>query len=287
MLDQTLSIFTSRPKIQSHHFLIHNFIQEIKSLTHRLFIQAIRRPASVISGLIQPLLWLILFGALFQNVPLQLFHENYNYSQFLSCGILIFTCFTGSLNAGLPLVFDREFGFLNRLLVTPLTSRNTIILASIIFIVCITMLQNIVMLTCSLKSFHSYLNFHKLQIIIIINTLITIIISSLSLSLAFILPGHIEFIAFVFIINLPTLFASTALAPLYLMPYWLQMIAKFNILTYGIETLRFITKNNSYDTSIIQILNIHLKLQNIFILFIFLTFLSLIAMTHLVQQRLK
>ena len=74
MTTYTKSIFKSRKKIIFYSVSIENFIQEIIYLMSRLFTQAIRRPASIISGLIQPLLWLILFGSLFQNAPLNLFH---------------------------------------------------------------------------------------------------------------------------------------------------------------------------------------------------------------------
>lgn len=289
MTTSTNSIFKSRKKILFHSFFIENFIQETIFLINRLFIQAIRRPASIISGLIQPLLWLVLFGALFQNVPLNLFNFDHQYNQFLSCGILIFTCFTGSLNAGLPLVFDREFGFLNRLLVTPLTSRITIVIAMILFTVCITMLQNFVILICSLESFNNTLNLYKLQLITSVSFLITVIISSISLGLAFILPGHIEFLAFTFIINLPMLFASTALAPLYFMPYWLQIISKLNILTYAIETIRFITStvNDYYNSSIIDLFGFNLNLSNIFTILILINLLSTIMVTYLINNKLE
>ena len=96
------------------------FIQETLALTKRLFIQLQRRPSTLIAGIVQPLMWLILFGALFQNAPQGLFGEGLSYGKFLGAGVLVFTVFAGALNAGLPVMFDREFGFLNRLLVAPL-----------------------------------------------------------------------------------------------------------------------------------------------------------------------
>ena len=95
------------------------FFQETGAMTRRLFIQLQRRPSTLIAGVIQPVMWLILFGALFQNVPAGLFGESRNYGQFLGAGIIVFTAFGGALNAGLPVMFDREFGFLNRFLVAP------------------------------------------------------------------------------------------------------------------------------------------------------------------------
>ncbi|HAT14629.1 MAG TPA: transporter, partial [Microcoleaceae bacterium UBA11344] len=103
--------------------LLGDFIQETLALTKRLFIQLQRRPSTLIAGIIQPLMWLVLFGALFENAPAGLFGESQNYGQFLGAGVIVFTAFAGALNAGLPIMFDREFGFLNRLLVAPLASR--------------------------------------------------------------------------------------------------------------------------------------------------------------------
>ena len=117
------------------------FIQETTALTRRLFIQLQRRPTTLVAGVIQPLMWLILFGALFQNVPSGLFGESQNYGQFLGSGIIVFTAFAGALNAGLPVMFDREFGFLNRLLVAPLASRFSIVIASALFIATMSLVQ--------------------------------------------------------------------------------------------------------------------------------------------------
>ena len=100
--------------------LLGDFIQETLALTKRLFIQLQRRPSTLVAGIIQPLMWLVLFGALFENAPAGLFGESQNYGQFLGAGVIVFTAFAGALNAGLPIMFDREFGFLNRLLVAPL-----------------------------------------------------------------------------------------------------------------------------------------------------------------------
>lgn len=257
------SVFNTRKEIKFRRISLFDQSREITYLAARLFLQLIRRPSGFISGLIQPLLWLLLFGGLFHNIPLNSFGASSNYGPFLSCGIIVFTSFTGSLNAGLPLIFDREFGFLNRLLSSPLMSKYSIILSATIFIICITMAQNTIIIICSSKLFHFSLSYYEACLILSVLLLIACSISSLSLSLAFILPGHIEFIAIVIVVNLPMLFASTALAPIYFMPYWLQIITKFNLLTYGIEAIRFITFNyaESYRPYVIQLFNNKLLLS--------------------------
>ncbi|TAE54826.1 MAG: ABC transporter permease [Oscillatoriales cyanobacterium] len=129
------------PSADTSSSLLADFIQETLALTKRLFIQLQRRPSTLVAGIIQPLMWLVLFGALFKNAPAGLFGESQNYGQFLGAGVIVFTAFAGALNAGLPIMFDREFGFLNRLLVAPLASRFSIVLASAIFIVTLSFIQ--------------------------------------------------------------------------------------------------------------------------------------------------
>lgn len=251
---------------------IKNFFNEVFSLTKRLCIQIKRRPSTLVSGIIQPLLWLILFGALFQNAPVGLLTSNIQYNKFLSPGIIVFTAFNGSINAGLPLMFDREFGFLNRLLIAPLISRNSLLISSVIFIATITMLQTLIIITCSLIMFQSITNINSLFKIMIITLLITLSVASISICLAFLLPGHIEFLAFILIINLPTLFSSTALAPLSFMPYWLQIIASINPLTYAIEGIRYICLNSNLIK--IETVWLNLDLNGILLILLLLNIIS-------------
>jgi ABC-2 type transport system permease protein len=217
-----------------------DFVQETSALTRRLFIQLQRRPSTLAAGIIQPIMWLVLFGALFQNVPPGLFSGTQNYGQFLSAGVLVFTAFGGALNAGLPVMFDREFGFLNRLLVAPLASRFSIVLASAIFIATLSLVQTTVILAMSAFLGAGLPDPLGLGLVVSIVLLLVLGVTALSLGLAFSLPGHIELIAVIFVTNLPLLFASTALAPLSFMPTWLQVVASLNPLTYAIEPIRYI-----------------------------------------------
>ncbi len=216
------------------------FFQETLALTRRLFIQLQRRPSTLIAGVIQPLMWLILFGALFQNAPKGLFGESQNYAQFLGAGVIVFTAFAGALNAGLPVMFDREFGFLNRLLVAPLTSRFSIVLASAIFIITMSFVQTSAIIVAGAFLGAGLPGIPELGLIALMVFLLVLGVTGLSLGLAFALPGHIELIAVIFVTNLPLLFASTALAPLSFMPGWLQVVACLNPLSYAIEPIRYL-----------------------------------------------
>ncbi|WP_414578276.1 ABC transporter permease [Anabaena sp. CCY 9402-a] len=224
-------------------------VQETLALTRRLFIQLQRRPSSLLASIVQPVMWLVLFGALFQNAPKGLFGSTTNYGQFLAAGIIVFTAFAGALNAGLPVMFDREFGFLNRLLVAPLASRFSIVFASAIFIISQSLLQAAVIIGAAAFLGAGLPDAMGLSAIALIVFLLALGVTAISLGLAFALPGHIELIAVIFVTNLPLLFASTALAPLSFMPKWLQVIATLNPLSYAIEPIRYLYTHSTWGLS--------------------------------------
>ena len=212
--------------------------QETFALTKRLFIQLKRRPSTLVSGILQPIIWLFLFGALFSKAPEGFLPGVDSYGNFLGAGLIVFTAFSGALNSGLPLMFDREFGFLNRLLVAPLTSRLSIVLSSFFYITILSFVQSIVIMIVSYILGYGWPNLYGLGIVFTTLILLVLFVTSISLCLAFVLPGHIELIALIFVINLPLLFASTALAPISFMPNWLGWLASLNPLTFAIEPIR-------------------------------------------------
>ncbi len=256
-----------------------DFSQETLAMTKRLFIQLQRRPSTLMAGIIQPFMWLILFGALFYNAPQGLFGEDLNYAKFLSPGIIVFTAFSGALNAGLPVMFDREFGFLNRLLVAPLASRYSIVAASTLYIITLSIIQTAVIIGASAMLGAGLPSIAGLGAIALIVFLIVAGVTGLSLGLAFALPGHIELIAVIFVTNLPLLFASTALAPLSFMAGWLQVIASLNPLTYAIEPIRYIYLNGQWSLGSVVLETPWLDINFLTVLSLLVGFDALILLT--------
>ncbi|EAU74533.1 ABC transporter permease [Synechococcus sp. RS9916] len=226
----TSSVATSAPLAE--------LVQETTALTRRLFLQLQRRPSTLVAGVLQPLIWLVLFGALFSRAPEGLLPGGTSYGRFLGAGVIVFTAFSAALNAGLPVMFDREFGFLNRLLVAPLRSRSSIVLASVIYITSLSLVQSLAIMGTAALLGYGWPGLAGLGLVMLTLLLLVFAVTALSLGLAFALPGHIELIAVIFVANLPLLFASTALAPLSFMPPWLGWLAALNPLTFAIEPIR-------------------------------------------------
>jgi len=165
----------------------------------------------------------------------------------LGAGVIVFTAFGGALNAGVPVIFDREFGFLNRLLVAPLTSRFSIVLASSLFIVSVALLQTAAIVGADYVLGGGIPDVRGLAVVALIVGLLVLGFTALSLGLAFAMPGHQQLLAFIFLVNLPLIFSSTALAPLSFMPTWLRWVASLNPLTFAIEPIRHVYRTSTWS----------------------------------------
>ena len=273
-------------ELQQNNFAF--LFQETFALTKRLFIQLKRRPSTLFAGILQPIIWLFLFGALFSNAPKDFLPGVDSYGNFLGAGLIVFTAFSGALNSGLPLMFDREFGFLNRLLVAPLSSRLSIVLSSFFYITILSFVQSLVIMFISFLLGYGFPDIFGLGIVFTTLILLVLFVTSISLCLAFVLPGHIELIALIFVINLPLLFASTALAPISFMPNWLRWLASLNPLTFAIEPIRV-----AYDSKVnldLVALNApygELTCRNCISLLFVLTFISLVIIRPLLNKKLN
>ena len=272
-------------EIQQYNFLF--LYQETFALTKRLFIQLKRRPSTFFAGILQPIIWLFLFGALFANAPSDFLPGVDSYGNFLGAGLIVFTAFSGALNSGLPLMFDREFGFLNRLLVAPLTSRLSIVLSSFFYITLLSFVQSLAIMFISSLLGYGFPDLVGLGIVFLTLILLVLFVTSISLCLAFILPGHIELIALIFVVNLPLLFSSTALAPISFMPSWLGWIASFNPLTFAIEPIRIAYASNiDLDLVALHAPYGELTCRDCITFLFILTILSLIIIRPLLNKKL-
>jgi ABC-2 type transport system permease protein len=277
-----------QPQTKPPSLISPEFVQETLALTRRLFIQLQRRPTTLIAGIVQPLMWLLLFGALFKNVPQGMFGVSQSYGQFLSAGVIVFTAFSGALNAGLPVMFDREFGFLNRLLVAPLASRFSIVLASAIFITTLSLIQTAAIIGLSALLGAGLPNVLGLGIVVLIVLLLVLGVTALSLGLTFALPGHIELLAVIFVTNLPLLFASTALVPLAFMPTWLQIVASLNPLSFAIEPIRYVYLHSDWSLSsiVMEAPWGNLSLGMTLLLLVGFDAIALVSIQRLLQRKL-
>ena len=105
-----------------------------------------REKFSMLFTLVQPMLfWLIFFGNLFQRAADMQVTQAPNYISFLTAGVVVMTVLNNGLAGGVDLLFDKENGFLERLMSTPI-HRSSVILSRFIFVMTITSMQVLVIL---------------------------------------------------------------------------------------------------------------------------------------------
>ena len=104
-------------------------MQEVLALTNRWVKRLSREKFSMLFTLIQPMLfWLIFFGNLFQRAADVQVVQAPNYMSFLAAGVVVMTVLNNGLAGGVDLLFDKENGFLERLMATPI-KRSSVILS--------------------------------------------------------------------------------------------------------------------------------------------------------------
>ena len=86
-----------------------------------------RQPIWIAVTLVQPVIWLLLYGALFKSVvKIPGFHSR-SYIQFLAPGIVVMTALFSSGWSGMPVIDDIDKGIIDRFLVTPAVRRSLIL----------------------------------------------------------------------------------------------------------------------------------------------------------------
>jgi ABC-2 type transport system permease protein len=215
------------------------YLQEVGALTMRWVRRLSRERFSMLFTLVQPMLfWLIFFGNLFQRAADTQIVQAPNYISFLAAGVVVMTVLNNGLAGGVDLLFDKENGFLERLLSTPI-SRTSVIVSRFLFVMAITSLQVLVILgVASLFGVRPATGWPGVAVIVLIGLIFGIGLTAISMGLAFSVKSHGDFFSVLGFLSLPLIFLSSALVPLEAMPAWMRVLAFFNPMTWAIDAVR-------------------------------------------------
>ncbi len=221
----------------------------------------LRDRTRLVSSFVQPLLWLVIFGAGFGA---RFALPNLTYQQYIFPGIIGQTLLFTSMFMGISVIWDREFGFMKEILVAPI-SRFSIFLGKMLGDSTDAIIQGIIVFAFGLIlgiSFDPLTFLLSLPIML----LITIGLVSIGLTIASFIGSLESFGAIQTFINLPLFFLSGALFPLSGpgIPDWLHTAASFNPLTYGVDALRTVILGGSWAPMAFQPLYIDLLVVVVF-----------------------
>ncbi len=161
---------------------------------------------------------------------------------FMFPGIVGMTVLFTSFFSAMSIVWDREFGFLREILVAPI-SRTSIVVGKLLGGSTIAMFQGTIILLFSplLAIPITFVIFFK---VLAIMFLVAMTISAMGIILASIIKSMQAFQVITNFLLMPMFFLSGALFPLNSTVRWMNVVAKVNPLSYGIDAMRSVILNN-------------------------------------------
>jgi len=206
----------------------------VYALWKREMIRYFREKSRLLTSVFTPLLWIFVFGtSLGRNIT---FETTLSYQEFVYPGIIGMTILFGSIFYGTSLIWDRQFGFLKEILVSPV-SRLSIFLGKVLGGVTIALIQGIIVLLSGY-----FLGIQLTITSILLALLIMALISTIIVSAGLIIGSKMEsFDSFNMVMSflvLPMFLFSGALYPISNLPVWVTPILLIDPLTYGVDALR-------------------------------------------------
>lgn len=194
-------------------------------------------PTEILTRGLQPIFWLLIFGQAFGRV--RAFPTgDIPYQVFITPGILAQSMMFISIFFGISIIWERDLGLLQKLLVLPLPHSVFVVgkslsagFRSLTQVVMVMLLAIIIGIPL------------RLGLLPLIGVILTIVagamfFSSFSMVMASLLKTRERFMGFGQLFTMPFFFTSNALYPISIMPAWLQSLARINPLTYVVDLLR-------------------------------------------------
>jgi len=214
------------------------FLKDTWYLFVRLLRATLRMPVFVVISIVQPVLWVVLFGQLFRSVTTIPGFESGSYVQFLAPGISIMTALFGAAYSGMGLLGDIDRGVLDRMLATPV-SRVALIAARILHSAALVIVQaGIILVVACLLGARPHGGIPGVLVLFFAAFLLGAAFASFSNALALLARRQELVIAVMNFIVLPMTFLSSMIMSRNLMPGWIRGVSRFNPVNWAVTAAR-------------------------------------------------
>ena len=214
------------------------------AILKREVLRFFQQRSRLLSALVRPLLWLIVFAAGFRSalgVSIMPPYESYIlYQEYIVPGLCAMIILFNSMQTSLSMVYDREMGSMKILFMSPI-SKSFLLLCKLIAAACLSLLQVVIFLLLA--------NVVDVEIPGwgFIYAIPSVFLSAFFLgALGLILSNFIKqlenFAGVMNFVIFPMFFLSSALYPLWKIQessLWLYWICQYNPFTYCVEMIRF------------------------------------------------
>jgi ABC-2 type transport system permease protein len=204
-----------------------------------------RQPWFVAITLVQPVIWLLLFGALFKRViEIPGFHGT-SYIAFLAPGVVVMTALFSSAWSGMALIEDINRGVTARFLVSPVR-REALIAGRILKEAVVVVIQSLIIVAIALIIGASFPGgVAGVAALFAISALLGATFGALSNGFGLIMRQEEALIGAVQFIVLPLTFLSATFLAANLIPKWMQHVADFNPVNWAVVAGRSAVSANA------------------------------------------
>ena len=197
-------------------------------ITGRFLRASYRQPALIAFTLIQPAIWLLLFGQLFQGVVDLPGFGHASYIAFLTPGIVMMTALMNSGWSGTTFIQDMERGVMDRLLASPV-SRGGLMAGQLLSNATTTVIQTILVFGIGIAAGARYDGGAAgYPVTIAASVLVGTAFGSLSNAVALLTRQQEALIGIFQFVSLPLTFMSSIMIDPEVAPHWVNVAARFN-----------------------------------------------------------
>jgi ABC-2 type transport system permease protein len=198
-----------------------------------------RQPAFAAATLVQPIIWLLLFGELFKSVVrVPGFSASGSYLEFITPGVVVMTALFSSGWAGTVYIEDMNRGVMDRLLASPV-SRGAMMVGTLAYQALTTLLQTVVILVIAVAAGARFGEpVRGTLVTLAAAALISVIVASLSNAVALLVRQQEALIGISQFIVLPLQFLSSAIMDTGLSPGWVRTVARCNPVDWAVVASR-------------------------------------------------
>jgi ABC-2 type transport system permease protein len=207
-------------------------------MTQRHFRNLLRQPAWIFISLVQPVVWLLLYGALFRKIVEIPGFGAGSYIDFLTPGVVVMTCLFSAGWSGMDLIEDIDRGVVDRFLVSP-ASRTSLIAGRLVQGALVGVIQSIIIVVLGLILGAEYPGgVAGIAILTVGAVLLGTAFGALSNAIG-VLSRNVEtMVAVSNFVLLPLTFLSSVFMAKALMPGWMQSIATYNPVEWAVRAGR-------------------------------------------------
>ena len=195
---------------------------------------SLRNPMWLVIVMMQPILYIVLFGPLLEPISGQIGAENAY--QFFVPGILVQLGIFGSLFVGFGLIAEYRAGVIESQRVTP-ASRTALLLGRVLRDVVVLVVQGVLLILVALP-LGLRAPFLGVVLTLVLVALLGAAFASVSYALALTLKSEDAFAPLLNAVVLPTLLLSGILLPMTLAPGWLQGVSDVIPIKHVVEGAR-------------------------------------------------